>query len=146
MIYMRIVSLITLTMLMVACSGEGTPDTAVEDTETMTYYAQFRDPQHNRVVIFVFKEGISTQEVKSHSKSLAHKEDRLLAVYYYPEGGIGLPPTRLSRSGNIIRANDLMYDDAEIPPWHYAFLRPFTGEPRFIECFEAPADVLCRQN
>jgi len=145
MIYMRILSLIALTMLMVACSGDGHLDIAVEDTETITHYAQFSDPQHNRVVIFVFKENISTGEVKAHSESLAHKEERLLAAYYFPEGSISLPPTRLSRSGSIIRANDLMYDDGEISPWHYAFLRPFAGEPRFTDCLEAPADVLCRQ-
>lgn len=145
MIYMRIISWIALTLVLAACSDAGAPDIAAENTETITHYAQFRDPQQNRVVIFVFRDGTGTQEIKYHSESLAHTEERLLAVYYFPEGSISLPQTRLSRSGSIIRANDLMYDDAEIGSWHYAFLRPFAGEPRFTDCLHDPEDVLCRQ-
>lgn len=145
MIYPRIIIILALAVLLVACSGDGHLEIAAENTKTITHYGQFRDPQQNRVVIFVFDGETSAVEIKQHAQGLAHADDRLLAAYYFPAGGVSLPPTRLSRSGSIIRANDLMYDDPEIGPWHYAFLRPFAGEPRFTDCFEAPEDVLCRQ-
>lgn len=144
MIYPRIIVSLTLTLWLVACSGDGHLDIAAENTDTITHYAQFRDPQHSRVVIFVFEDGTDITEIKNHAQGLAHQEDRLMAAYYFPEGGIDVPSTRLSRSGNIVRANELMYDDPDIDPWHYAFLRPFVGEPRFTDCLDTPEDVLCR--
>ncbi len=143
---LRIIIGLALTLALAACSGDGHVDIAAENTETITHYAQFRDPQQNRVVIFVFAEEASSTEIIHHAQSLEHKEDRLMAVYYFPQGGVDMPPTRLSRSGSIIRANDLMYDDPDIGIWHYAYLRPFVGEPRFTDCIDAPEDVLCRQN
>jgi hypothetical protein len=142
---MRIILWIALTVLLVACSGDGQLEIAAENTETITHYAQFRDPQQNRVVIFVFADATNATEIKNHAESLVYEEDRLLAAYYFQKGEISVPPTRLSRSGSIMRANDLMYDDADIGPWRYAFLRPFVGEPRFTDCLIAPEDVLCRQ-
>ena len=145
MIYPGIIISLVLTLGLVACSGDSHLEIAAENTGTINHYAQFRDPQQNRVVIFVFDEEASAAAIKHHAQSLAHEEDRLLAAYYFAAGGVSVPPTRLSRSGHIIRANDLMYDDEQIGPWHYAFLRPFDGEPRFTDCLEAPEDVLCRQ-
>ncbi len=145
MIYPGIIISLVLTLGLVSCSGDSHLEIAAENTETITHYAQFRDPQQNRVVIFVFDEATSVAEIKHHAQSLAHEEELLLAAYYFKTGGVSVPPTRLSRSGGIIRANDLMYDDEQIGPWHYAFLRPFSGEPRFTDCLEAPEDVLCRQ-
>ncbi|MBD1399967.1 hypothetical protein [Pelovirga terrestris] len=134
-----------LTLGLVACSGDSHLEIAAENTRTITHYAQFRDPQQNRVVIFVFDEETSAIEIKQHAQGLAPADGRLLAAYYFPAGGVSVPPTRLSRAGGIIRAHDLMYDDPEIGPWHYVFLHPFAGEPRFTDCLKAPEDVLCRQ-
>jgi len=144
MIYLRIISGLVLALMLAACSGNGHLDIVAENTGTITHYAQFRDPQQNRVVIFVFADPTSVAEIKHHAQSLAHEEDRLLAAYYFPEGGIDMPPTRLSRAGGIIRANELMYEDQDLSPWHYAFLRPFAGEPRFTDCLASPEEVLCR--
>lgn len=142
---MRMIFGFIMSALLVGCSETGSPDPAAENTGTMTHYAQFRDPQQNRVVIFVFKEGTGAQEIRSHAQSVAYTAERLTAVYYFPEGDIRLPPTRLSRSGHVVRANDLMYDDPDVGFWHYVFLRPFVGEPRFSDCLATPEDVLCRQ-
>lgn len=144
MIYRRIIVSLVLTLGLVACSGDGYLDIAAENTDTITHYAQFRDPQQSRVVIFVFEDAADVSEIRIHAQSLEYKEDRLLAAYYFPKGGIDVPSTRLSRSGNIIRANELMYDDPDIGSWHYTFLRPFVGEPRFTNCLDTPEDVLCR--
>lgn len=145
MIYSRIITALAVVFALAGCAGDDRVEVTVENTETITHYAQFRDPEQNRVAIFVFEEGISSVDIKHHAQSLAHKEERLLAAYYFPEQGIDLPPARLSRSGHIVRANDLMYEDDDVSSWHYAFLRPFAGEPRFADCLEAPMDVLCRQ-
>ncbi len=143
--YSKILRILALTLLLTACSDNRHLEVAVESTETIAHYAQFRDPQQSRVVIFVFEEETTAAQIKAHAQSLAHADGRLLAVYYFPEGDIDLAPARLSRSGHIVRANELMYEGEDISPWHYAFLRPFAGESRFTNCLETPEDVLCRK-
>lgn len=53
----------------------------MQNAETIYHYAQFRDPQQQRMVIFVLDEEASATDKKQHAQCLAYVDDRLMVVY-----------------------------------------------------------------
>ena len=131
-------------LVLAACSKEPATQAASEDTDSIRRLAQFADPQQNRVLVFAFTQGTSVDAVREHAEGLSFMPERLLAVYYIVEGSTTVGSFQLAQSISIMRAMDLMFEESDIDPWHYAFMRPFVGEPAFYDCIETPDAILCR--
>lgn len=116
-----------------------------EEAGNIRRIAFYEDFQQNRVMTFEFDAGTPTEEVREHAEALPRADDRLLAAYYYPQGSRSLSADDLKRSRGALHANDILYDTPGLDRWHYAFMRPFVGEAKFIDCTETPDDVLCRK-
>lgn len=136
---------LALFFLLTACSERQLDTATTEDTETIRLTAEFSDYQQNRVVVFLFNENTPAQEIKEHALTLRYTQDRLLAAYYFIADSRGIAPGKLSGAGNIMRANDMMFDDPDMDAWHYAYMRPFVGEPLFHDCVQSPEGILCRK-
>ncbi|KIH78069.1 hypothetical protein SAMN05660860_02246 [Geoalkalibacter ferrihydriticus] len=121
------------------------PEQVLEETENIRQVAMFEDQQGSRIVAFEFAPGVSAEKIRDHAESLRHVEGRLLGAYFFEEGSRSIPPNILRRSLAIMNAVDLLYDTPEVDKWHFAFMRPFAGESRFVDCVENPQDALCRK-
>ncbi len=133
---------ILLGLATVACTQ---PSTVQEDTATIKRIGYYEDFQNSRVVAFTVAEGATPEEIRAHAESLTFTPDRLLAAYYFAQGSRKVDPNALRWSRTIMQAVDLLHDDPEIDPWHYAYMRTFLGEIRFADCTQSPDDALCRK-
>jgi hypothetical protein len=128
-----------------ACTERSTTQTSLEPGN-IRQTGVYEDFQENRVHTYVFTAGTSSAEIREHAEQLPHRSDRLLAAYYFADGSRTIAANDLRWARSILHANDMLYDQPDLDPWHYAFMRTFVGETRFSDCAKSPDDALCREN
>ncbi|MDO3377333.1 hypothetical protein M3027_04280 [Geoalkalibacter halelectricus] len=138
--------MVILAGLVLGCTGRQESAPEPEETENIKQVALFEDHQRNRLVAFEFAPQTSVEEIRAHAESLRHTEDRLMGAYFFEQGARSISHEVLRRGFTIMRALDLLYDNPDIDPWRYAFMRPFVGEVKFVDCLETPQDALCRRD
>jgi hypothetical protein len=103
-----------------------------------------KDKGQNRIFTFLFKKGVTEQEIKKHSKNLPNTSHRMTAAYYYMEGS-AIPADGVTLAGTVFKANNVLYETPGLSKWQYAFMLGFKGIPQFVNCIKDPRNDLCRQ-
>jgi hypothetical protein len=103
----------------------------------------FKDARENRIFTFAVREEVSLEAVRAHSQTLAYTRGQMSGAYYYPEGP-GIPAGGFRSAKTVPEVNELLYDSAETPPWHYAWQRGFNGKSVFVNCRITPREPLCK--
>jgi hypothetical protein len=105
----------------------------------------FKDEAGNRIYTFEFTNGTSIQMVRAFAEGLEFTAGFLTAAYFYAEGAV-IPLHSISLAKGVESANGAIYKARGFSPWQYAFTRTPDGALRFVDCQQAPDDVLCRKD
>ncbi|MEQ1760410.1 MAG: hypothetical protein ABL986_19020 [Vicinamibacterales bacterium] len=104
----------------------------------------FQDDRRNRIRTFELSAGVSAEEVHAHAKELQRTPGQLMAAYYYDVGNEA-PKDRLTQTGSVLTANELLYDMPGGSTWRFAYVAGLGGAEQFVDCREKSDDDLCRQ-
>ena len=105
----------------------------------------FKDSNRNRIYTISIKAGTTEKEVRSYAKRLTHTQGRIMAAYFYIEGG-AIPGDDVTLAKNVFHVNEILYEQPGLSKWRYAFMRYLTGKTEFVDCQQESENALCRIN